>query len=282
MAVIALAGVPGSPGVTATALALLRTWPLEEGWRILLAECDPDGGAVLSGALEGRVPADRGLRNLAVSSRRQGQELVACFWTQLIAVDSRPGAERNRLLLPGLTDPRQASSLSPVWGQLADLFTGIEQHRHDVLIDLGRSGASGASGVLAARAEAVLMVVRGTLRGVHAAKARVSMLRTALDSSSGAGSGVKGLAALLITEGPYGQQEVSAELSIPVIATLPYRPKEAAVLSDGAPEDRRFAGCELMRAARTAVDGIQRHVAEQRVRIAAPLHDRRGVSGHAR
>lgn len=116
MAVIALAGVPGSPGVTATALALLRTWPLEDGWRLLLAECDPDGGAVLSGALEGRVPADRGLRYLAVSSRRQGQELVASFWTQLIAVDSRPGAERNRLLLPGLTDPCQASSLSPSGG----------------------------------------------------------------------------------------------------------------------------------------------------------------------
>lgn len=120
------------------------------------------------------------------------------------------------------------------------------------------------------------MVVRGTLRSVHAAKARVGMLRTVLDSDSGAGSGVKGLAALLITEGPYGQQEVSAELGIPVIATLPYRPKEAAILSDGAHEDRRFAGCELMRATRTAVDGIQRHVAEQRVRIAAPLHDRRG------
>lgn len=52
MAVIALAGLPGAPGVTTTALALQRSWPLEGDRRMLVAECDPDGGAVLSGALQ--------------------------------------------------------------------------------------------------------------------------------------------------------------------------------------------------------------------------------------
>ncbi|MEV6400903.1 hypothetical protein AB0M39_40030 [Streptomyces sp. NPDC051907] len=280
MAVIALVGLPGAPGVTTTALALLRTWPLEDGWRLLLAECDPDGGAILPGALGGRVPADRGLRNLAVSSRTQ--ELVASFWTQLMAVTGDGSAERSRLLLPGLTEASQAASLAPVWGQLADLFVGIEEHRHDVLLDLGRAGVLGPSGVLARRADALVVVVRGTLRGVHAAKARIAMLRGVLAADGGPGSGSDGLAVLLVAEGPYGVREVEDALEAPVIATLPYRPKEAAVLSDGAAEDRRFPGCELMRAARTAVGPLRRHVAERRARVAAPLHQRLGVVGDAR
>lgn len=282
MAVIAIVGLPGAPGATSTALALLRTWPLGGGWRLLLAECDPDGGAILPGALGGRIPADRGLRNLAVSSRTQ--ELVASFWTQLMALAGESDGDRSRLLLPGLTDPGQASSLVPVWSQLADLFVAIEEHQHDVLIDLGRSGAFGPSGVLAMRADAVVVVVRGTLRSVQAAKSRIAALRSVLDgdSSLGSGSGSGALMVLLITEGPYGPREVEEALEVPVIATLPHRPKEAAVLSDGAREDRRFAGSELMRAARTAVDPIQQHVANRRARIAGPLYRWLGVVGDAR
>ncbi len=56
MAVIALAGSARAPGVTTSALALLRSWPLEGDRRMLLAECDPDGGAVLSGALRAVCP----------------------------------------------------------------------------------------------------------------------------------------------------------------------------------------------------------------------------------
>ncbi|AVZ70928.1 hypothetical protein SLUN_00215 [Streptomyces lunaelactis] len=280
MAVIALVGLPGAPGVTSTALALLRTWPLGGGWRLVLAECDPDGGAILPGALSGRVPADRGLPNLAVSSRTQ--ELVTSFWTQLMALTGEGDGERSRLLLPGLTEPGQAPSLGPVWSQLADLFVAIEEHQHDVLIDLGRDGAFGPSSVLARRADAVVVVVRGTLRSVHAAKPRIAMLRALLDGDQRSGTGSEALSVLLITEGPYGTREVEEALNVPVIATLPHRPKEAAVLSDGAPEDRRFAGSELMRAARTAVDPIQRHVSKQRARIAAPLHQWLGVVADAR
>ncbi|GDY49430.1 hypothetical protein SVIO_000530 [Streptomyces violaceusniger] len=55
MPVIALAGSSGSPGVTTTALALLLSWPLEPGRRVVLAECDPDGGSVLYGLLQGSL-----------------------------------------------------------------------------------------------------------------------------------------------------------------------------------------------------------------------------------
>ncbi|MGW4699721.1 hypothetical protein [Streptomyces sp. NPDC004285] len=278
MAVIALAGLPGAPGVTSTALALLRTWPLEEGRRLVLAECDPDGGAVLAGALQGQVPADRGLRNLALSSRTQ--DLVTAFWPQLIALENdEKRSERNRLLLPGLTSPEQASSLSPVWGQLADLFAGIEAHGHDVLVDLGRSGAFGQPGVLALRADTVLLVVRGTVRSVHAAAGRIHALRTMLDGESGRGAGALGL--LLVRQGPYGAREVEAELGVPVVASLPYRPQEAAVLSDGAVESGKFMTSRLMSAAREATTPIRQHVATRRARLASPLQQRllKGVAG---
>ncbi|MET8507538.1 hypothetical protein ABZV60_23225 [Streptomyces sp. NPDC004787] len=271
MAVITLVGLPGSPGATTSALALLRTWPLEPGRRMVLAECDPDGGAVLPGAFQGEVGADWGLRNLALSSRTQ--DLVTAFWPQLIAVENdERRSERNRLLLPGLTSIDQAASLTPVWGQLADLFAGIEQHDHDVIVDLGRSGAFGPSGVLALRADLVLVVVRGTIRSLHAANSRIKALRALMDGDSGRGVGALGL--LLIRQGPNGPREVESELGVPVVASLPYRPDEAAVLSDGAPEGGKFMTSKLMAAARDATTPIRQHIATRRARLASPLQQR--------
>lgn len=144
MAVIALAGCSGAPGVTTTALALLLSWPLEPGRRMVLAECDPDGGAVLHGLLQGTLGDRYGLRNLSVAAR-QG-EFGDAFWRQLIDLSSEDGkreSPRDRLLLPGITDPAQAASLGSVWKALGVIFRGIEaDHGHDVLIDLGRRGLS--------------------------------------------------------------------------------------------------------------------------------------------
>ncbi|RSS57497.1 hypothetical protein [Streptomyces sp. WAC01280] len=278
MAMITLVGLPGAPGATSSALALLRTWPLEDGRRLVLAECDPDGGAVLPGALHGTVVADRGLRNLTESSRTQ--DLVTAFWPQLIALENdEKRSERNRLLLPGLTAMHQASSLNPVWSQLAGLFTGIEKHDHDVLVDLGRSGAFGPAGILAQRADTVLVVMRGTLRSMHAARSRIENLRTLMDSDLGQGSSALGI--LLIRQGPYGPREVQDELGVRVVAELPYQPEDAAVLSDGAPEGRKFMTGKLMSAARDASTPIRQTVATRRSRVAAPLQQRllRGASG---
>ncbi|MFI8515379.1 hypothetical protein ACIGHB_30045 [Streptomyces sp. NPDC085460] len=271
MAVIALTGLPGAPGATSTALALLRTWPLEEGRRMVLAECDPDGGAILAGALRGDAPADRGLRNLTLSSRTE--DLVTAFWPQLMAVENdEKRNERKRFLLPGLTSPDQAPGLAPVWSSLADLFAGIGRHEHDVLVDLGRSGAYGPSGILALRADAVLLVMRGTIRSFHAAATRIKTLRAHLDGESGRGSGALGL--ILIRQGPYGPREAEAELGVRVVATLPYRPDEAAVLSDGAPENAKFMRSKLMSAALDATTPIRQHVATRQARLTSPLHQR--------
>ncbi|MFE5595455.1 hypothetical protein [Streptomyces sp. NPDC056549] len=163
----------------------------------------------------------------------------------------------------------QASSLAPVWAQLADLFAGIEAHGHDVLVDLGRAGAFGPAGVLALRADVVVVVMRGTLRSMHAARSRIAALRTLMDGESGRGSG--GLGVLLIRQGPYGPREVEDECGVKVVATLPFRPEEAGVLSDGAAEGRGFMTGKLMSAAREAAAPVWQQVGARRARIASPL-----------
>ncbi|SOB80533.1 hypothetical protein [Streptomyces sp. 1331.2] len=262
MAVIAVVGGPGAPGATTTALALLLAWPLQPGRRILLVEADPDGGAVLAGALEGRVEAVYGLRNLAVADRRG--LLAQTIWEQLI--DLSPDGEAERLLLPGLTDPTQAPGLAYTWEPLAELLHGIEQQGYDVIVDLGRSGATGASAVLARRADVVVATVRTTLRGLSAIRPRLSAL--AEDLASG-GTGADALGLLLVAEGPYPRAEVARELGLPVLGVLPYAVRTAKVLSDGGDTtDRRFIRSELMRTARSAADEVQLLVRRRRQRLA--------------
>ncbi len=262
MAVIAVVGGPGAPGATTAALALLLAWPLEPGRKIILVECDPDGGAVLAGALEGRVEAVYGLRNLAVADRRG--LLAQTLWDQLI--DLSPEGNTERLLLPGLTDPTQAPGLAYTWEPLVETLHGLEPQGYDVILDLGRSGATGPSAVLARRADVVVATLRTTLRGLSGARPRLAALRE--DLASG-GSGADALGLLLIAEGPYSASEVSREFGLPTLGLLPHAPRTARVLSDGGDStDRRFIRSELMRTARSAADQIQLLVRSRRRRLA--------------
>ncbi len=275
MAVIALAGCSGAPGVTTSVLALLLSWPLEPGRRMILAECDPDGGAVLHGLLQGTLGDRYGLRNLSVAARKG--EFGEAFWRQLIDLSSEDGkgeSPRDRLLLPGITDPAQAASLSSVWKGLAAMFRGIDvDHGHDVLVDLGRRGATGPSGVLAEQADLVLVVVRNTLRCLQAAQGRVGELEERV--------GNVGL--LVVDEGPYPAGEVQRVLQVPVMATLPFAPKEARVLSDGADQPRHFTKSALMKAARTTSTLLVQRAAARRARLGPPSVPVRGAEvSHAR
>lgn len=261
MSVIALTGTPGAPGTTSTALALLLSWPLAGQGRVLLAECDPDGGAVLAGALQGRVEATRGLHNLAVADRRG--RLLESLWEQLVDI-GRDGDAR-RLLLPGLTDPAQAPAMAYSWEPLARACRELEADGCDVLLDLGRTGATGPSAVLARSADVVAVVARTTLRGLSAARPRVDALRADLDAH---GTGADALGLLLVEDGPYKAAEAARSLGVPVFGTLPYAAREARVLADGGDlGERRLARSELFRAVRSAADQLRGTVAQRRVRL---------------
>ncbi|SEL80311.1 hypothetical protein, partial [Streptacidiphilus jiangxiensis] len=259
MTVVAITGGPGAPGATSAALALLLSWPLTERRRVLLVEADPDGGAVLAGALQGEVHANKGLRHLALSDRRG--RLLEEMWDQCI--DLSPRGTGDRLLLPGLSDPAQATALVYTWEPLAEACQALDGYGCDVIVDLGRSGGHGPSAVLARRADAVLAVVRTTLRGLSTARPRVTALAAEL-TAAGAGDA---LALLLVREGPYAAAEISRTLGVPVVGILPFAPKDARVLSDGGGRttDRRFQRSELMRAARSTGDELRALTARRRL-----------------
>ncbi|MEU4087652.1 hypothetical protein [Streptomyces aureus] len=270
MAVIALAGCSGAPGVTTSALALLLTWPLDPARKMILAECDPDGGAVLHGLLQGTLGDRYGLPNLSVAARKG--EFGEAFWRQLIDLSGEDSAESpaDRLLLPGITDPGQAASLGSVWKGLAQMFRGIEaDHGHDVLIDLGRRGAFGPSAVLADQADSVIVVVRNTLRCLQSGQVRVRQLEERV--------GDVGL--LVVDQGPYPAGEVQRVLQAPVVATLPYAPEDARVLSDGDPQPRHFTRTKLMKAARTGAALLVQRAAVRRSRLDPRAAYASGVPG---
>lgn len=219
MAVFALCSAKGSPGVTTAALALTLTWP----GRCVLAECDPSGGSVQAGYLAGALPADRGIRELAVAALRD-QDLSQIWWGQL--VDLRP-PHRHRLLLPGITDPVQSGALRPVWDRLGEFFARLADGRpgYDVIVDCGRLAAPNPPWPVLARADTVLLALRPTLPGLAGA---VPGLRALHSQPTG------GRLGLLVT-GPGDQpvRTVARQLHHPVLARLPDDPRTAAVLSHG-------------------------------------------------
>jgi hypothetical protein len=249
----ALVSAGGSPGVTTTALALALSWPA----RVIVAECDPGGGAVLAGALRGHQPGGVGLMEHAIEAGRDLQTATAALAGQLVALD----ANRTRMVLPGLTDPRQAAGLASEWPAVALTLTG---QSCDVIADCGRldAGQSQPFAVLAA-ASTVAVVLRPTLRQVWAARPRI-------DTLAQLPGGAARLVLLLTGPGTHPAREIAAALGIPVAASLPADPKSAAVLSDGAARRRQFTSGPLLTAARRAGQALRTHAAASAVAQAIP------------
>ena len=164
--IYALTSAGGSPGVTTAALALALAWPSP----VIVAECDPSGGDVLAGLLTGHVPASQGLMEHAIEAGRDGRAAARSLASQLIPLD----AERSRMVLPGLTDPRQAAGLSSAWPAVAATLTAQEA---DVIADCGRLDAGpGQPLAILSAARTVAIVVRPTLRQVWSARSRIDIL----------------------------------------------------------------------------------------------------------
>jgi hypothetical protein len=227
----ALVSAGGSPGVTTAALALSLGWP----GQVILAECDPSGGDILAGLFAGHMPARNGLLALAIEAGQSPDAAAAALWPQLIELDD----ERGRLLLNGISDPRQGTALAPVWPMLA---ATLAAQPADVIADCGRLDTGGGPEPVLTVASLVVLVLRPLLRQVSKARPRVEMLAQTLGGSSR-------VALLLVGEGTHSPREVSRALGVPVAATLPHDAKAAAVLSDGSGSRRGLQARPLIRAA---------------------------------
>ena len=237
----ALVSAGGAPGVTTAAIALALGWPRP----VIVAECDPSGGDVLAGLLGGSVPAGRGLMEFAIDAGRGGPAQGNAAG-ELVPLDDGG----TRLLLPGLTDPRQAPGLSSAWPAVA---ASLAAAAHDVIADCGRldAGAGQPLPVLSA-ARTVAIVLRPTLRQVWAARARVEMVSQL--------TGPARLALLLTGPGTHTAREIAHTLGVPVAAVLPDDGRAAALLSDGLGSQRYLNSGALLRAARSAGRALRDHV----------------------
>jgi len=238
----ALVSAGGSPGVTTAAITLALTWPAP----VIVAECDPSGGDILVGLLAGHLPAGSGLMEHAMDADRSGQAATASLATHLVPLTD----DRSRLLLPGLTDPRQAAGLEAAWPAVASTLTA---QAADVIADCGRldAGAGQPLAILSA-ARTVAIVLRPTLRQVWLARPRVEMLCHLAGSSAR-------LALLLIGPGTHSAREVAHALGVQVAAALPADLRTACVLSDGLVGRPNLARGSLMRAGSAAGKALRDH-----------------------
>ncbi len=233
MALIALASAKGSPGVTTAGLALAAAWPRP----VLLAECDPAGGDLLTGYLNGQVASVGGLLELAVASRR------GLSADDVLRHSLRLDEAARLCVLTGLQDAGQASALTGLWTPFATACRSLGEQGRDVLADCGRltHDASGPVALMSA-ADRCLLVLRPSLTAVRHARSRLALLRRDIPGTD--------VALLLIGGGAYGPAEVSQALQAEVAGVLPDDPGAAAVLAGAAAPGRTFARSPLMRAAR--------------------------------
>jgi hypothetical protein len=238
MAVFALLSAGGSPGVTTAALALSLSWPAQ----VIIAECDPSGGDILAGLLSGHLPAAAGLLPLALEAGAGAEVPADTLWRQLVELDE----EHSRLLLAGISDPRQSAALQSSLPWIAEALQGL---RADVLADCGRLDAlSAVRPVLSAAALAVL-VLQPTLRQVSRAIPRVEMLVNLM--------GPGRVVLLPVGAGAASSRELGQSLGVPVVGQLPHDPKTAAVLSDGLGRRRRLGERPLIRSAAAVGRGVR-------------------------
>jgi hypothetical protein len=257
MSLYALVSAGGSPGVTTTALALALAWPAQ----VIVAECDPSGGDILAGLFAGHVPASKGLLPLAMEAGRGEEAAAAALWRELIDLDD----EHSRMLLAGISDPRQAAAIAPSWPALAATLAAVPA---DVIADCGRLDAAPATAPVLAAASLIVLVLRPSLRQIGKARQRIELLTDLLGST-------QRLVALLVGEGTHSARDVAKVLQIAVAGSLAHDCKTANVLSDGAGGRRGLAARPLVRAA-----GVAGRALRDAAQAAGPSRARPQASKH--
>jgi hypothetical protein len=236
MALTVLLSAGGAPGVTTTALALTLAWPR----KVVLAECDRSGGAVLAGLWGGSVSAgQRGLLYLALDAQQNtAGEVGADLWKHVLPLDDDAG----RYVLPGVTDPVQSRQLVPAWPALTAALTAADG---DVIADTGRFDCDDELSPLLAAATNIVMVIEPVIRQIVAARPRLAHL-TRYQAPAGL---------VTVGHGPFGSdgpRQVADTLGTPLLYEFPDDKTAARVLSCGAAPRRDWTRSPLMRVASAA------------------------------
>jgi len=237
MATIVCASAAGAPGVTTTSLGLALTWSRD----VLLADCDRDPSqAIQAGYLRGMDHGGRGLAALA-RLHRENRALAPDLWRHTVPLVQ--WGEEQRRFLPGFSQPATVRLFDSVWPELVDAFTALDERGVDVIVDAGRIGRDGLPLPLLAQADAVCILTHTSLRALAATRLHLPLVAEQLDQLPVAPA--MGLV-LVGPNKPYSSSEIAAQFGTPCWAELESNLKLASVLSDGAPEPRRFHNSSLM------------------------------------
>jgi hypothetical protein len=227
---IAVCSVTGSPGVTTWSVALAARWP--QPARTVVVECDPSGGSV---AARFGLAAAPGLVSLTAAARRD--TTAGLLWSHiqplpggLPVVVAPAGADYTRAALHTLLDSRR-QSVSVLRGaaMAADAV---------VIVDCGRLDSTSPAVAIAREADRVLLLVRPRVDELTQLAAGLSMVDLWAMRPS-----------LLLVGPGYSAGEVTRELGVPVVASIPRDDKGARALCGHAGPRRGPARSRLGQAA---------------------------------
>jgi hypothetical protein len=236
MALIFLASIAGAPGATTTALMLAAQWPRA----VMVVEADLSRpSSILPGFYRGQQDHSKGLTSVAIAHQNNQLEPEA-LWSQ--ALQYAP----NRFLVPGFSTIAGAAGSTPAfWSKLAQTFTGLEGSGVDVIIDAGRYGFKDPRGALLQQADFIGLVTKQHLPDVAAIASRRDDINAEL-----AGVDHAERIRLILVEDQfkgYTNKEIADVVGIPVLTTLPWHPRTAAVVSLGEPANRSTTSSALTR-----------------------------------
>lgn len=219
---IGLASVSGAPGVTTTALALsyISTSPT------LIVEADTShASSILAGFLQGTVPPDRGLLEVAMQTTTQRNDGMN-LWEEVLQIDD----DGRQYVLPGTFDPTAATGIdNHVWSLLSAWIRSMANGLTPI-IDFGRLSPHDRRQSLLAGVSHLGIVCHATLPDVLALQGALPYIHELLPADmidSGLG--------LVLVDQPgivnYSDREISRRLHIPVFGRIKHDPKTAMAFS---------------------------------------------------
>jgi hypothetical protein len=233
MSLITLASIKGSPGVTTLACLVGATWPA--GRRVMVAECDSDGGDLAS---RFSLSAKTGWQSLALAARRG---------------DASGSIEDHLQNLPGglevLVGTQGGVSDGARRGagqEAAHIVCEIaESPNSDVIIDLGRLKLeSSETQMWLNHSATVCIVLRSDAASIAHARDRAGTVRELCGGR---------LLLAVVTAGPYSVPEIERFTGVTDIIEVADDPSAAAVLTAGRGSERRLTRSALVKSARRLV-----------------------------
>ncbi|OFS80874.1 hypothetical protein HMPREF3164_04780 [Rothia sp. HMSC08A08] len=231
MTIISSFSSHGSPGVSVSSLALALTWENP----VLLIEADTTApSSVMAGFMQAAIPYRRGISYLIESFHTYAPSLDS-LWAQLIPLAQDPvsvsGGPYPKHLLAAAASPAAAAGYTSFWADLMSVCYEAEKAGVDTIIDLGRITDKDPRLSILSASTVTLAHLKSTLVDISAAQENITRLGSYLESS-----GKQDSYRLILHEsltGNYPAREVAATLNVPVAATLPYDPMQAAYYSYG-------------------------------------------------